>query len=298
MGFALTDKFPELSKEEQMRIQKRLGIILRSTSESYILKKSLHQKLLRYGKPSHYVNSFGQRITGQFSDLLENFGALPSHYFSDSSDLQSFLYLPYVVQDAQGNVRIICEAMDLIFDDPNLERRGYLVHYLYHLQLKERLAWAKWLKLVESDQPPRILTRILWKGLALNRMAGSDQQLFNSFAESHPEYLDEIFRSDDPQSPVHWFYRQVIPFYRSLAELESKIGQQDTGLNQWINLFKLGFLTVKAESQGLGLPVRWKIMSTREVVPLLMPYDMHHLVPSAALTYPPESTVKDLFFQS
>ncbi len=295
MGYPLARRFSDLPDSEKLRIQKRLGIILKRSDDYYPLKKTLTLKLRRLGHPSHYVSSFGERERLHFEELLSQFGILKKHQFRDTPEYQSFMSLPYVVEDAEGNIRVISEALDLILEDPGFVKKKYLLHHLNSLSFQEKKSWARWLGMTEETKPSRQLTRSLWNGIGRLRQSQDKNGIHPELFSILPGYLEDIFPEGDIHSPLYWFYKQVVPFYRSLNELEKTGAGSSAGLIRWITLFKLGYLFILPEEQGIGKPVKWKIQLSFETQPPALRDD---LIKEASSDWETENHLPDLFFQS
>ncbi len=261
MMFSLLESNHLLEKDEFNRIQRKLGIIIRNSSDVQRLLYSLHQSLHRLGSPWGVISRRGKNATALFLRLLQSFGTLPVKDLTTSE--QSILAEhPYVVAVRDGYYFVYREAYDLLMRDSEIRKRGFLFSDLHYLSATEKKAYIRWLK-SEKAIPGRTIT--LYAEIAHYRMERLPPRKDFPAAGIENTYLDELFSIDPLVSPVGWFFRGVIPFYRALHDYESHtVTKPDEKIMKQISLFKYGYYTIHATEQGFGKPVRWEIKPTLE----------------------------------
>lgn len=265
MNFRIARDFSNLPDKEVRKIQLRLGIILRRTDDPRSLEKVIIRALERMGKPHEIIFKSGEDCENAFIKIISHFGSIRKGLLTEKEQ-EILSEHPYIVSPDNERYIIYGEAMELIMTDPAIKKGKFLISHIHNLPLNEKKAWARWLKKGDSiEKTSRSLTGEIYREIAKYRMANPDQT--GPLKKNIPQYLDEIFPPDPSSGSTGWFFRGVLPFYRCL-----QLAEEDAGGNPelipYVMLFKLGVLAIYPESPEFGKPLRWRIFSTLESIPM------------------------------
>jgi len=281
---SLADILNALPRTELLRIQKGLKVILYPGAGRERVKAALRDGYRRLGAPSARLRSDAARAA--FQKLIENFGVVGTESLNPQERTE-LLKNPFTVWPDESRTRCFLpgEALDGIIQDGELRQDGFLLHALFRLTVRERRAWRRWLQSPELAGSEKELSICLYRRLgelrrrdrlSENRIGSPDgdaEEPENPGAPGDlPEYLDEIFPDDPLQSPLAWFYRDILPLYQCLAEAEAALSSARSNKAvrrqaQILALFKTGRIVVRPNTPHFGEPVRYSIHATREALP-------------------------------
>lgn len=280
MGFPLSHSFHHLDREERNRIQKRLGIILGKSDQIESSRRSLKSIYKRMGKPTEVIRNFTVDQREVFFELLESFGLLKIDERSTerSKNLASNPYLVFNEKDSA--FYIASEALDVILEDPDFKKEGFLISHIHSLTLHEKRAWQFWLGKSSHQTGRTRLTRVLWRAIAeIRRSLYPGEWPFQHTPENQTPLLND-FPDRPGSSSLSWFYRDLIPFYRAAREEMDRL-KKDEGVDpengksrSSLEKIRLGFLIPSMGPQEFGKPVNWILKTTREKIPPEIPADL------------------------
>ena len=277
-----------------MRLQKLLRVILPHKKEMeeerapVVLRRFLKESYLRLGLSALELKSRG--LWPSFVKLLDSYGFLPAKALSIEEQRQ-LQKNPYTVWPSKDHCVLNADALNFLASDPSLKKENYLCFVLQKLSPRAKKDWCKCLGLETVFSSERERTLALYHHLAQLNCQQKDSpntrrdtlgnklghRLEHTIEHTHthsieekalwqlPEFLDEVFPDDLSFSPMAWFYRDVLSFYRSIEETEKKIQRLPPLAQRLLPLFKSGRLFVLAAhppepSQAL----RWRILRTKE----------------------------------
>ncbi len=254
-----------LADEERKRIQKLLAFILpHKTSSPLRLRRNLLQAFRRLGCPTLYLRK--NNLMPSMQKLLCASNILKASTLSPQ-EKQALERNPFVIWPDQKHCVCNADALELLAQDRFWEARRSLALFLCRLSNAEKQAWGRYVGLHETYASQRIQTLILYQHLLSLRYDFIINMQTTKFAisqQKYPEYLDEIFPDDPYISPMAWFYRSVLPFYKALAESQKESNKLPSHHAQLIALFQRGFLMAQAVSrQGAAVP-RWRVVASQE----------------------------------
>lgn len=262
--FSVIQSFSSLSENEQRRIQKQWKVILRQNNDQRKLKNSLLRSLIGLGSPRELILN---PDSDAFLKLMSHFGAMKS---SDlNRDEQNFLQEhPYVVKSPDDCFHIPEEVYEVLIKDVQLRKEDFLIHYIYYLPLAEKKSWFRWLAMDWSAGNQREFS--LYS--KISEMRGStDLNPSTIIPVGSTPFLDDLFKGEADINPVNWFFRGVLPFYRTLSDYENLLsknnypGKENSQIKKWIQMFKLGYISIRPDSVEYGEKQRWKVFVTREL---------------------------------
>ncbi|MCB1321275.1 MAG: hypothetical protein KDK34_13535 [Leptospiraceae bacterium] len=269
MSLYLSEVYHDLPSSELLRIQKNLKIILRNQDSPDSLKYYIRQSYQRAGRPLDVLDRSG--LKASFFRLVESFGVLHADQM-DAALKSELLRNPYTIWTDECNCHASAEALDLLYQDIRFKKEDFLLGFLARIGARERREWMQWWQMnaVVSSERDRIYK--LYTHLAILRSA--DLSLFQEDVVDIdlPEYLNDVFADDPRETPVAWYYREVLPLYHSLRETEE---QHSAGLNgvqkRVLNMLKTGRAFVRAEKPTFGEKTRYRLIVSRERVAALVP---------------------------
>jgi hypothetical protein len=230
------------------------------------LEKAVFGALERLGRPHDIIFKSGEQCENAFIKIISHFGSIRKNSLTDE-EKEILTDHPYIVKPDSERFLIHGEALDLIMVDPLIRKGKFLLSHISNLPLNEKKAWARWLKKGNSiERTSRNLTGEIYREIAKFRMANPDKTV-SLKTEKYPSYLDEIFPADPSISSIGWFFRGVLPFYRTLQLAEEEVNN-NPDLLHYIRMFKLGVFAVFSEPPEFGRPVRWRIFPTLESIPM------------------------------
>lgn len=259
----LADLFALLPVVESRRIQKSLKIILTSGLDRDRLRRLIRAAYVRLGNPGEVIERLG--VAPVFTRLLESFGVLSDDRMSaqERTELQR---IPYTVWPEENVCLLSGEALELLAGESTYRNQNYLCMELVRMSARERRAWAQWLGLECSVRSEQERSHRLYAHLAIQR-----EKTGPLSTAGLPQYLDEVFPDDPVRSPVAWFYRDVLPLYHCLRELENLLDPRCTAQEtlRVLRLLKSGHVVVHAVAPAFGEKTRYKLVATRETAPAL-----------------------------
>lgn len=267
MDLSLADLHSSLPAAELLRIQKNLKLILGgATPAREKTRQAIRQAYARLGPPSATLARLDCQES--FDRLLEAFGILEI----DPLDARLRAQLtrnPFVVWLDDRRCTICSEAIDGILVDPIYRKRDYALFALFRLSARERRAWARWIGLNEASLSERERSLQLYRRLAEMRQS---ERHDSPRIQNEPVYLNEVFPDDPNQSPVAWYYRDVLPLYRCLMDAErlalakapGERNEQDLRAANILADLKCGRLAVAEEPAAFGQPVKRRLTRTLE----------------------------------
>lgn len=259
MGLSLAESFHRLPEEERLRLQKLLGVILRQAGSGPRVRVLVDRVYSRLGRPRAVLERLG--LMESFVRLLDSFGVLAFEQLHEK-EKQQFLKNPYTIRPDAAHCCVCAEAMPLLARDPFFRTQDYLFAGILIMKGTEQKAWLRWLGCLDLPAAPKRAGSLYWQ-LARLRSMNEPEPARNSITV--PVYLNEVFLDDPTRCPVAWFYRDVLPLYAALNELETlhweRLSQQERGL---LRMLKDGRLIVRAEKPEFGEATRWRIVETRE----------------------------------
>ena len=284
MSFHLTEIYHYLSKQEILRLQKRLACIF--PIQHQVSRHVLHETLMHNYEKYIYSQFLSEEHNNSnlpysfsfLNECLESFGCLQTSLL-DEEENSILKKQPYVIfldlnslkQENKtitksyslqfgviaGEALEIFSHLSILF--PNIfPFRSFLFSRLYNLSARERKAWFRWLGL--ADWPN---TRIPFAPHSLYIHLGQIRKQKKELLEKKESknlliriretciYLDHFFIEKDQNSPLFWFYRKIMPLYRALMEQEklllNKISrtQREAEILTLIQLLKLGYIVLE-----------------------------------------------------
>jgi len=157
------------------------------------------------------------------------------------------------------------QSLDLeaLKKDDRFLRDGFLFAFLQRLSSKEIKAWSGWIARSHNlDRKPSNALELYRYLLLLKTSSDSEPDLSSSLDGRD---LRAVLIEDDA-SPMRWFYRGVLPFYRCLDDLESWM-HKAAGADQVrpvLQAFQRGDLISFGEIAGFGQPLKYSIRATQE----------------------------------
>ena len=260
MAYSLLENLHNLPGKEIDRLQKRLGIILRNSSETERLRTSVYGIFTRMGDPvlHHEKLNKSTRAGESLFRLMDAFGSMHiSHLESD--ELAELKLSPYTVWPDENNCMLSEEAMDVFTHSFESLPSEYLFKHIRGLSVREKKSWARWIKLNFVSTNERMRNRVLYRKLAkLCYEKCSDSLDIQSL------YLEDVFPDDPGRFSVAWFYRDVLSLYDSLHKMESENTDLDSNQKKYLNLLKIGKLLVVREKAEFGSPSKHRLILSRE----------------------------------
>lgn len=246
-----------LSHSERLRLQKLLHIILPREKPPSLLRCFLKESYARLGLSTAELRSQG--LWPSFVKLLDFYGFLTRSSL-DLDEQRALEKNPYTIWPNKDHCVLNADALDFLCSQSDVRKKNYLCFALQKLSSREKKSWCKWLGINAPVSSERERTLALYRRLA--RLNCSKEE---TLPQQLPEFLDEVFPDDLALSPVAWFYRGVLTFYRSLEETEKKIQELSPLARTLLPFFKKGSLLISAipldeSSQSLG----WRIVRTKE----------------------------------
>lgn len=264
MHLYVSESLNSLSPQEILRLQKSLHVILRHESKPDRLKSTLS---------SLYSNLQNQASLDQtsFHKLLKAGGVMTGKELSEK-DKEELAENPYVVWPTSEYCCVAGEALESLKLDQRFLRDGYLFAFLSRLSSREIKAWSHWIARVHALEKKPSNARELYRFLLLSRISRSSHQTSGRPSENQELNGRDLkaVLTDDPASPMHWFYRDVLPFYRCLDELHQKMRKEGQGaVEPTLQAFLYGDVISFGELEGFGKPLKYRIQATREAGPSL-----------------------------
>ncbi len=265
MNFRLAKNFSRIPKAELRRLQIQLRMIIRKGEDPDRLEKSIISALERLGRPWDLLtNKSTGKLNDDFAFLLNRFGTIKKSQVNE----KRWNYLiahPYTINPDDTRCLIFSEAYHLIQTCPAIRKSGYLVSYIHYLGNAEKKAWINWLINKGTRTPLKTsnLTGDIYREILRKRVSKSFSTDDNRDI-SAPAYLDEVFSNDPAISASGWFFRGILPFYKTLQQME--IEKSSPEISVFINLFKLGILAIRPAKSEFGEPSKWEIFKTREYI--------------------------------
>ncbi|MBI3395648.1 MAG: hypothetical protein HY042_07435 [Spirochaetia bacterium] len=244
-------------------MQRQLRVILRHKDERAALSHTLSHAYRRLGDPQKILDRLDCR--SPFNRLLDSFGVLTVEHLT-SEETDKLAKIPYVIWPDERHCMVAGEVVDMLAEDENVMREGYLFAHLASLSAKELNAWCRWIGSSEPMSTERERVK-LYTHIAWLRYADEKQP---DGPAIHESFLEDVIPDDPAVSPVSWYYRGILPLYEALGQTEQS-GVTDPRIRSIVSLFKTGKLAAYAEPAGFGLPVRHRLVRTREGLSLRPP---------------------------
>ncbi|MEQ8350007.1 MAG: hypothetical protein RH862_00885 [Leptospiraceae bacterium] len=260
MHFYLSQSLGQLSNNEVLRLQKSLKVILRHENKPDRLKGTL---LSLY---NNLQNAPGLS-QGSFQKLLIAGGLLCTEEMSETekSELASN---PFTVWPNSHCCSIAGEALEALKRDDRFLKDGYLFAFISRLTSREIKAWSTWLSRVHDLPRKPSNAQELYRYLLLVRASRSEAGS-ETARELSGKDLKAVLR-DESDSPMHWFYRDILPFYRSLDDLDARMDKEgQSSVKPVLQAFLYGDVISYGEITGFGEPLKYTIVKTREKGPSL-----------------------------
>ena len=251
----LAEIYSRLPASELLRIQKTLKVILRAGFDARKQSRLIRESYRRLGRPLDVLEDLG--LSASFEKLLAGFGVLSATQMSGEEQAELGRN-PYTVWPREDVCMVSTEALEFLAEDSGVRRENYLYIELLRMPVPERRAWSRWLRLNCPVRSEKERTHRLYKHLGELRAGGQE-----SVPEQLPAYLDEVFPDDPARSQLAWFYRDVLPLYRCLAEEEKKLSARSLKARV-TRLLKQGRIIARAESPEFGERARYRLVATRE----------------------------------
>lgn len=264
---------------ERVRLQKLLHIILPKEKSALALRCFLKESYARLGLSITELKTQG--LWPSFAKLLNSYGFLVRSSL-DSDEQKQLQANPYTIWPSKDYCVLNADALDFLASEPSLKKENYLCFSLQKLRAREKKDWCKCLGLNTAVSSERERTLVLYRHLAhLNcqkqTMAEKNMNLTKPNEEAAlrqlPEFLDEVFPDNPALSPLAWFYRDVISFYRALGEAEKKMQEYSPLAQALFPLFKSGRLIILAAPPEASKALRWRILRTKEEAPSFIQAD-------------------------
>ncbi len=258
MHFYVSQSLGQLSANELVRLQKSLKVILRHENKPERLKTTL---LSLY---NNLQNAPGLS-QDSFQKLLIAGGLLCTEEMTEQEHIE-LAANPFTVWPNSHCCSIAGEALEALKKDNRFLRDGYLFAFISRLSSKEIKAWATWIARVHKLARKPGNAQELYRYLLLART--SRQKIANSTAsELNGKDLKAVLR-DEVDSPMHWFYRDILPFYRSLDDLDAKMEKEgEASAIPALRAFLYGDVISFGELTGFGEPLKYSIIATKEYGP-------------------------------
>ncbi|MCB1139883.1 MAG: hypothetical protein KDK23_14070 [Leptospiraceae bacterium] len=257
MHFYVSESLGKLSSQEVLRLQKSLRVILKHESKPERLKATLHSL---YG----HLQNRACLEQDSFHRLLEAGGILAESELV-GPEKQELAENPFVVWPSPAYCCVAGEALESLKKESQFLRDGYLFAFISRLAPKEIKAWGKWLARIHGLPRNPSNGRELYRYLLLTRLSRKSEM--DCATELAGKDLKVILR-DDVDSPMHWFYRGVLPFYRSLDDLHGRMEKEgQVATEPVLRAFLYGDVISFGEITGFGQPLQYRVVCTREKGP-------------------------------
>lgn len=257
MHFFVSSSLSQLSRAEVLRLQKSLKVILRHENKTERLQStllSLYNNLQTAPCLEH----------DSFRRLLTAGGVLATEELT-SSEQEELRENPFVVWPNASFCSVAGEALEALKKDNRFLRSGYLFAFISRLSSKEIKAWAQWIARTDRLGRKPSNAQELYRYLLLVKAPAQEPPGQQSATEIDGMDLKAVL-VDEPTSPMHWFYRGVLPFYRCLDDLHGKMQKEDSPaeVHRILEAFQRGDLISFGEITGFGEPLKFLIRKTRE----------------------------------
>ncbi len=260
MSFYLSTEFHRLPEEELGRIQRLLGLILRNQGKGDRIRDTIKVLYKNRGVGEECLAE--TTLRGEtFTKLLDHFGYLDGGRMSDA-ERDALRENPCTVWPGAETCMVPGEAFEVLLQESLPRNREYLLFHMSRLSPREKKAWWRWLDLPDVPLSGIRRTLALYTRIASLRSRSSQPDVQKG---DIPRFLDELFSDSPPHTPLSWFYREVLPFYSALMEMERTGKGADTRQQRnALRLFKEGYLVVRPVEPAFGEAVRYEIIRTRE----------------------------------
>ena len=216
MHFYVSQSLGQLSANELVRLQKSLKVILRHENKPDRLKSTL---LSLY---NNLQNAPGL-AEESFHKLLKAGGLLCTEEMSDQERTE-LAANPFTVWPNSQCCSIAGEALEALKKDNRFLRDGYLFAFISRLSSKEIKAWSTWMARAHNLARKPGNAQELYRYLLLARASRSALPA-QTAEELNGKDLKAVLR-DESDSPMHWFYRDILPFYRCLDDLDARMEKE------------------------------------------------------------------------
>ena len=291
MMLAYSDIQNKIPDCERMRLQKLLHVILPKGKgmAPVVLRHFLKESYARLGLSATELKT--QSLWPSFVKLLNSYGFLPRQLL-DAEEQKQLEKNPYTIWPSKDYCILNADALDFLASQVVLKKENYLCFALQKLSSREKKDWCKYLCLNVPLSSERERTIVLYRHLA--RLNCQKKAMESRATESTaieektmeqaglkeksallklPEFLDEVFPDDPALSPLVWFYRGVLGFYRCLEEAEKKKQGLPPLAQILLPLFKSGRLLISEEAPRPSQALRWRILRAKEEPPSFMQVD-------------------------
>ncbi len=253
-----------LSKEEKLRIQRMLRVILPGNVKPIALRRLLLLSYERLGNPTNWLEERG--FLSSFQKLLYHFSYLKKDAMSlkEREELQRN---PYTIWPTKEDCFLNGDALPFLVSDRRIKKANYLWLFLQKLKPQAIKDWSNWLGINFSIDSERDRMAVLYHHIAqINKKNWNEKKIGLLGLEKGDEavFLDDIFPDDLNFSPVYWFYRDVLSFYATLHEIEKKQKSYSLEIRELLYFFRIGRLTIAPAPQKDGEKQRWIINKTEE----------------------------------
>lgn len=260
MHFYVSQSLGQLSSQEVTRLQKSLKVILRHENKPDRLKNTL---LSLY---NNLQNAPGLE-EDSFHRLLISGGILATEEMTEQ-EREELTRNPFAVWPNPGCCTVAGEALDALKKDNRFLKDGYLFAFISRLSPKEIKAWGTYIARVHGLARKPSNAPELYKYLLLTRPTAREQA-----RQTRDDLAGKDLKSvllDGADSPMHWFYRDILPFYRCLDDLDAKMEKEgQVATLPALRAFLYGEVISYGELVGFGQPLKYTIVPTKEEGPSL-----------------------------